>query len=226
MDKPDDRDRNPELTEFKDSADTGEPKVAEAPAKSNSGMPKFQIDPAVLDEVPGTHFPAMQSKKKRSSAPIWIVLALLVLGVGGYFGYTYWQQQNDKLAQKDQQIASLTQQKTQLEADAQKADSNSASPAAPAPADTKAADKAAITDVVSAQYHAVTKDKDLKIVVNVMKQNDQFAYVNAGPQNAAAQGFILKKVDSVWTIVYKGQEKVTQADIDKYSIPTEFQSGQ
>lgn len=225
MDKSD-RDRNPELTEFKDNADTGEPKVAESTAKSNSSMPKFQIDPSVFEEMPGTHFPAMQAKKKRSGKAVWVTLLLLVLlGVGGYFGYTYWQNEGSQLTQKDAQIISLNAENAKLKTDlatAQKA----ATPTDLTPADKTAADKTVITAVVTAKLHAPTKSKDEKLTVNVMKQNETFAYVNAGPTSGGAAAYILKKVEGQWTIIFSGQDKVSQDVIDTYSIPTEFQSGQ
>lgn len=225
MDK-NDRDSNPDLTKTKDDVKAEETKVVEPPAKSSSGMPKFQIDPSVFDEVPGTHFPTMQAKKKRNPAAMWLVLVLvLFLATGGYAAYQYTQalSQGDTLSQKDSQIAALTSENAKLKSDAAKAE---AQPAEPTPADKKTVDKMAITAVVTAKLHAPTKVKDEKLTVNVMKQSDTFAYVNAGPVSGGAAAYILKKVDNQWTIVFSGQDKVSQTDIDTYSIPTEFQSGQ
>lgn len=210
----DDRDRNPELTEFKDNADTGEPKVAEAPAKSTSSMPKFQVDPSVFDEVPGTHFPAMQAKKKRSSAPIWIVLVLLVLGAGGYFGYTYWQQQNDKLAQKDQQIASLTTQKAQLEADAQKAEAKPAEPAQPSDADQ--VKQAAIQYVCAGMTASCVNLK-----ADTPKISTDYAKVTVNDTQAGLAVYLkrVKTPATGWIAFFSTQNGIPKSTVDKYSFP-------
>lgn len=212
-----DRDRNPELTEFKDNADTDEPKVAEQPAKSSSSMPKFQVDPAVFDEMPGTHFPAMQAKKKRSSAGIWItLLAVLFLGAAGYAGYQYMQtsDQNDKLSQKDQQIASLTQQKSQLEADAQK----SAKPAEPAqPSDTDQVKQAAIQYVCAGMTASCTNLK-----ADAPKISTDYAKVAVNDSQATGIAVYLKRVktsSTSWVAFFSSQNGIPKATVEKYSFP-------
>lgn len=220
MDKQDDRDRNPELTEFKDKADTGEPKVAETPAKSTSGMPKFQVDPAVLDEMPGTHFPAMQAKKKRSSAPIWIVLALLILGAGGYFGYTYWQDQNDKLAQKDAQIASLNADNSKLKSDA--AASESAKPAEPAqPSDADQVKQVAIQYVCAGMTASCANLK-----TDTPKISTDFAKVTVNDTQAGLSVYLkrVKTPSAGWIAFYSTQNGIPKAAVDKYSFPASLLS--
>lgn len=211
-------DKNPELTEFKDNADTDEPKVAETPAKSSSGMPKFQIDPAVFDEMPGTHFPAMQAKRKRSSAGIWIaLLALLFLGAAGYAGYEYMQasDQNSKLSQKDQQIASLTQQKSQLEADAQKSEATPAEPAQPSDADQ--VKQAAIQYVCAGMTASCTNLK-----ADAPKISTDYAKVAISDSQTTGIAVYLKRVKTSstgWVAFFSSQNGIPKATVDKYSFP-------
>jgi len=164
---------------------------------------------------------------KRSKKGLWITLvALLVLGLAGYGGYAFMRIQTleSSVDYDSQQIMDLAAENTKLKQDAE--DQTQDIPKELTADEQKAADKTAITDVVTAKLQAPTKDEDVKLTVNVMKQNDQFAYVNAGPETGGGAAYILKKVADVWTIIYSGQEKVSAEVVETYTIPAEFQSGQ
>jgi hypothetical protein len=79
---------------------------------------------------------------------------------------------------------------------------------------------------VKAEVLAPVSSKDKKVTVNIMKQGTEFAYVSAGFEGGSGAAYILKKVDGTWTVIHSGQDKVSQADITAYGIPTEYQSGQ
>lgn len=172
---------------------------------------------------------AVMKPAKRSRKGLWATLiTLLVLVLSGAAGYFFWQMMDlrTQVDAKESANQSLQGAVDHLRQQAAKADESETTPKELTPTEQKAADKTAITDVITAKLHAPTKYKDVKLVINVMKQNDQFAYVNAGAENAGAAAYILKKVADEWTIIYSGQEKVSAEVIETYTIPTEFQSGQ
>jgi len=187
-----------------------------------------------LDDGPIHPGPLMQQHApmkpaKRSKKGLWVtIITLLILGLAGAAGYFFWQMMDvrTQLSAKDAANQSLQGTVAYLKPLADAAQKDAAEPEELTADEQKAADKTAITEVVTAKLHAPTKDKDVKLTVNVMKQNDQFAYVNAGPETGGAAAYILKKVTDEWTIIYSGQEKVSTEVIETYTIPAEFQSGQ
>jgi cytoskeletal protein RodZ len=206
------------------------------PAGAPASLANFDFD-RELDKAPVNPGPLMHQQPstpgheltKKSKKGLWMTLVtLLVLALVGAAGYFYWQnmQTQDQVNQKQATLDTLTTENAKLKKDVQDV---TTTPIAkePTAAEKLAADKTAITDVITARLHAPTKDKDVKLTLNIMKQDDNFAYVNAGSANSsAAAAYILKKVGDVWAIVYGGQEKVSQADVNAYTIPTDFQSGQ
>lgn len=173
--------------------------------------------PPVVQQEPAQQFP---QPKKRSKGHILTttIMSILVLGLAAYGAYAYLAQQQLQQRESDltSRVNSLENQlqtatKKQQTTDTQKTD-------------VTAGDKKAIIAVVTANETAAVATKDAKVVVTVVKQNAEFAYVTVGYPEGGGVANILKKVDDTWVIVYRGNDAVPTATVTKYGIPTEYQS--
>lgn len=87
-------------------------------------------------------------------------------------------------------------------------------------------DKELVADTVTATLHAPVENKSAKVAVNVMKNSKEFAYASAGFEEGGGAAYILKKVDGLWIIVFKGQDVVSDEIVKEFGIPTEYRTGQ
>lgn len=157
---------------------------------------------------------------KKSGAKKWLVGGVFVLLLAGLGALVYWQWAEAQNAK--QELTSVQTQLQTAQSDLAKAEKD----------DTKTTDETAtptaeelIIKTATANAQASMKGELLPVSVEVAKHNDKFAYVRVEISNGTAGEYveILKKINDVWVVAYRGQEKPAQSIIDQYSIPVEYQ---
>ena len=172
-----------------------------------------------------TATPARNVIKEESGAKKWVLGGLVVLllaGLGAFGAWAYMDAQNAR-----NELSSVKTGLDAARADVAKLRADATDDKKPVDTqETPKTDKELITEAVTAEIHATTAAKTLKVTVNILKPGTEFAYVSAGFEGGGGASYILKKVDSLWVIVFSGQDSVPQATIDNFSIPAEYRTGQ
>lgn len=86
-----------------------------------------------------------------------------------------------------------------------------------------ASDDDQIKKAVVVYNHAYVAAEKTQYTVNVTKKEGAFAWASFGtvPPEGGAK-CLLKKVDSVWVILYCGQDTMSQSELDKWGVPKGF----
>jgi uncharacterized protein HemX len=194
-------------------ADENRPKLNGEDQKPTQ-RPAASSEPAPIDAS------KKSSRAKKRALSLLLLVLICVLG-----GVAYWQynEAQDSISETKAAQAQLSDKNTQYSSlqakysalkTTQGQDSASTAPVL--------TDDQNIKQVVTAKVQAVTADEDTTVTVETAKKTATFARATVASSDGGGYYCILKKVNTIWTVLLCGQDAPTQADMDKYSIPADI----
>ncbi len=166
-----------------------------------------------------------EGKGKSVLKMVFWVLFLLVAAYAAW-ATLQWQQNNDELSSKQNEITSLQSANAQLTQEHSTMDTaddgmTAASPTAPAPVSDDEQIKAIANAYVRAQK---VTGAEPKVLLGAQKNNGTFARVEAGFEGGSGKSLVLKKTDKTWVIVWAETKGVAVPEhvVDQFAIPADF----
>jgi hypothetical protein len=143
---------------------------------------------------------------------IAILLGVLLLAAIG-FGVWQWLE----VTKKNTEVSDLRASNTQLQSEVSNLQQQIGTGATVAQTDTEK-----ILAATDAYTRAPVSAAGEVFKYSVAGSNDTFAKINVDVEGKESYQLVLKKTDNAWAVIISSQNSPTQADLDKYGVPTGF----
>jgi cytoskeletal protein RodZ len=151
-----------------------------------------------------------------------VIVALLGLVGSGVFGYLWFTQksqvneQHKRVASADSEVASLKKQLQDTQAkDSEKPETITDTAAASA---VTSSENDSVTAMVQAYAHLPKGAETSKLDIKVTKQEIPFARATVMTEDGG-YACVLKKSDTLWVVLYCGQDTPLQDQLDIWGVP-------
>jgi len=148
------------------------------------------------------------------------IVILIGLGVGGWYGYKWYQKNSQDKTSLNTKISSLENDKKQLEADKLELQNKKTSPS-PTPA---LSDEQQVTQAATNYLEAtvgIKVGKTTNLSKFTLSADKSFAKFNVAGNEGAGAVMYFKKVNSVWTYIFTAQI-IGSDQIKQYGLPKDF----